>query len=62
EVGAEIKRLALSLPPHKVTHYAAVPKDIKRVRKYLEGGENKIYDRVEEQQSAKPHKEECDVK
>jgi hypothetical protein len=50
EVGAEIKRLALTLPPHKVTHYAATPKNVSRVRKYLEGGENKIYDRVEEQQ------------
>jgi len=46
EVGDEIKRLAETLPPHKITHYAEIPKDIERIRKYFLPGEDKIYERL----------------
>ena len=44
EVGEEIKRLALTLPPHKTVGYSVLPKDIERIRKYMLPQEEKIYE------------------
>jgi hypothetical protein len=46
QVGNEIKRLALSLPTHKVTHYAVMPRNIEKIKKYLTYNEEKIYNEL----------------
>ncbi|MDR2091391.1 MAG: hypothetical protein LBP62_07090 [Clostridiales bacterium] len=49
----EIKRLALSLPPHKIIHSNSIPKDLASVKKYLTYNEEKIYSKLDEINAAK---------
>jgi 1-acyl-sn-glycerol-3-phosphate acyltransferase len=44
----EIKRLALALPPHKITHSNSIPKDLASVKKYLTYNEEKMYAQLDE--------------
>ena len=60
EVALEIKRLALTLPKHKVTHYALHPKNIERIRKYFLPGEDKIYEALRDYQNAQKAKREAE--
>ncbi|MDR3292911.1 MAG: hypothetical protein LBT20_02270 [Clostridiales bacterium] len=48
EINAAVKRLGESLPPHKVTHYAVLPKNIDNIRKYMTYNEEKIYEQLRE--------------
>jgi hypothetical protein len=47
-MSEEVKRLALSLPPHKIVHANAVPKDFASVKRYLAFNEEKLYAQLDE--------------